>query len=252
MTKSTTLSINLRERFTGVLLECHEAYDEVTIVLVASDLKETCLALRDEPAFEFKQLMDVTVVDYLTYGKTDWETQSATSTGFDRAVNDLFDEKEGDRRIAPTKNAMSIEISSNPSSADVGAIRRSPSEKERFSVVYHLLSLTNNQRLRIKVNLRESDLVIPTVVNIWPSANWFEREAYDLFGVFFTGHPDLRRILTDYGFVGHPFRKDFPLSGYVEVRYDAAQGRVIYEPVDIEPRILVPKVIRNDERYNEQ
>jgi NADH-quinone oxidoreductase subunit C len=160
--------------------------------------------------------MDVTVVDYLTYGKAEWETHSATSTGFDRAV------------------------SSNPSS---------PSEKERFSVVYHLLSLTNNQRLRIKVNLREADLVIPTVVNIWPSANWFEREAYDLFGVFFTDHPDLRRILTDYGFVGHPFRKDFPLSGHVEVRYDAAQGRVIYEPVDIEPRVLVPKVIREDNQY---
>ncbi len=233
MTESVTLAIHLRERFSGILVECREAHDEVTIVLAATDLKETCRALRDEPAFEFKQLMDVTVVDYLTYGQEEWETQSATSTGFDRAV------------------------SPNPSSADVGKIRQSPSEnetseKERFSVVYHLLSLTNNQRLRIKVNLREADLVIPSIVNIWPSANWFEREAYDLFGVFFTDHPDLRRILTDYGFVGHPFRKDFPLSGHVEVRYDAAQGRVIYEPVDIEPRILVPKVIRNDERYVEQ
>ncbi len=225
MTESVTLAIHLRERFSGVLVECREAQDEVTIVLAAADLKETCLALRDEPAFEFKQLMDVTVVDYLTYGKAEWETQSATSEGFDRAV------------------------SSNPSLADVVATGWSPSEKERFSVVYHLLSLTNNQRLRIKVNLREVDLVIPTVVNIWPSANWFEREAYDLFGVFFTDHPDLRRILTDYGFVGHPFRKDFPLSGHVEVRYDAAQGRVIYEPVDIEPRILVPKVIREDNQY---
>ena len=225
MTESATLAIHLRERFSGVLVECREAQDEVTIVLAAADLKETCRALRDEPAFEFKQLMDVTVVDYLTYGKAEWETQSATSSGFDRAVP------------------------SNPSSTDVGSTGWSPSEKERFSVVYHLLSLTNNQRLRIKVNLREADLVIPTVVNIWPSANWFEREAYDLFGVFFTDHPDLRRILTDYGFVGHPFRKDFPLSGHVEVRYDAAQGRVIYEPVDIEPRVLVPKVIREDNQY---
>jgi NADH-quinone oxidoreductase subunit C len=90
---------------------------------------------------------------------------------------------------------------------------------------------------------------VPTIVDIWPAANWFEREAFDLFGIFFIGHPDLRRILTDYGFVGHPFRKDFPLIGNLEVRYDAALGRVIYEPVSIQPRVLEPKVIRHDNRY---
>lgn len=243
MTTSTTLAIHLRERFSGVLVECHEAHHEVTIVLTAADLKETGLALRDEPAFEFKQLIDVTVVDYLTYGKAEWKTQSTTSQGFDRGVTNLFD-KEGDRPVAPTPKSAHVETVPNSALANVGATGWSPSDKPRFAVVYHLLSLTNNQRLRIKVTLSEENLAIHSVVDLWPSANWFEREAFDMFGVFFTGHPDLRRILTDYGFVGHPFRKDFPLSGHVEVRYDAAQGRVIYEPVDIEPRVLVPKVIR--------
>lgn len=229
MTISSSLAIYLRERFSGVMTECHDTFDEITIVLSAADLKATCLALRDEPAFEFKQLMDVTVVDYLTYGKAEWETQSATSQGFDRAA-EIFN-------LSPGGKGRGILAS------------REGELKSRFAVVYHLLSLTNNQRLRIKVKLDEKDLTINSVVDIWASANWFEREAYDLFGVFFTGHPDLRRILTDYGFVGHPFRKDFPLSGHVEVRYDATLGRVIYEPVDIQPRVLVPKVIRRNDRY---
>ena len=121
--------------------------------------------------------------------------------------------------------------------------------KPRFAVVYHLLSTSKNHRLRLKVFLDESHLIIPSVHEIWKGANWFEREAYDLYGVLFDGHPDLRRILTDYGFIGHPFRKDFPISGHVEMRYDAHLQQVIYEPVDIEPRVLVPKVIRDDNRY---
>src|SRR5690606_5941439 len=115
---------------------------------------------------------------------------------------------------------------------------------------YHLLSTTHNHRLRVKVFLEENRLIIPSVHDLWKAANWFEREAYDLYGILFDGHPDLRRILTDYGFVGHPFRKDFPLSGQVEMRYDAQLQKVIYEPVDIEPRVGVPKVIRNDNRYH--
>ena len=229
MKESVSLAIHLRERFAGVLLECNEAVNEVTIILAREDLIATCLALRDESAFEFKQLIDVTVVDYLTYGKAEWETQSATSEGFDRGVETL--------NLSPGGRGRGVLTSGEGES------------KSRFAVVYQLLSLTNNQRLRIKINLNESDLVIHSVNDIWPAANWFEREAFDMFGVIFTGHPDLRRILTDYGFEGHPFRKDFPLSGYVEVRYDAAQGKVIYEPVDIEPRVLVPKIIREDERY---
>ncbi len=120
-------------------------------------------------------------------------------------------------------------------------------EGPRFAVVYHLLSLANNWRLRVRAFVPDDAFpLIASVVDIWPSANWFEREAFDLFGIMFEGHPDLRRLLTDYGFVGHPFRKDFPLSGHVEVRYDAVQGRVIYQPVSIEPREVTPRIIRED------
>ena len=124
-------------------------------------------------------------------------------------------------------------------------------EGARFAVVVHLLSVSNNQRVRVRVFCPDDDLpVVASVVDIWPSANWFEREAFDLYGVVFEGHPDLRRILTDYGFIGHPFRKDFPLSGNVEMRYDPTQQRVIYQPVSIEPREITPRIVR-DESYGE-
>ncbi|MGB7934524.1 MAG: NADH-quinone oxidoreductase subunit C, partial [Gammaproteobacteria bacterium] len=116
---------------------------------------------------------------------------------------------------------------------------------QRFAVVYHLLSLSHNRRLRLRVYAAEDALpVVPSVITVWNCADWYEREAFDLFGILFDGHPDLRRLLTDYGFIGHPFRKDFPLSGNVEVIYDAEKKRVVYQPVSIEPRVLVPKVIR--------
>ncbi len=122
---------------------------------------------------------------------------------------------------------------------------------QRFAIVYHLLSLDHNHRLRLKTFADDDEFpVVDSVIEIWPSANWFEREAFDLYGIMFPGHPDLRRLLTDYGFVGHPFRKDFPISGYVEMRYDPAQGRVIYQPVTIEPREVTPRVIR-EENYAE-
>ena len=115
----------------------------------------------------------------------------------------------------------------------------------RFAAVYHLLSLTHNRRLRVRTFAPDDEFpVIASVVDLWPTANWFEREAFDLYGIIFDGHPDLRRILTDYGFIGHPFRKDFPLSGHVEMRYDPEQKRVIYQPVTIEPREVTPRVIR--------
>jgi NADH-quinone oxidoreductase subunit C len=120
-------------------------------------------------------------------------------------------------------------------------------EGPRFAAVYHLLSLANNWRLRVRAFVPDEAFpVIASVVDIWPAANWFEREAFDLYGIMFAGHPDLRRLLTDYGFVGHPFRKDFPLSGHVEVRYDPEQGRVIYQPVSIEPREVTPRILRED------
>lgn len=118
--------------------------------------------------------------------------------------------------------------------------------RPRFAVVYHLLSVSNNQRVRVRVYLDEDDPTVESVVPVWRVADWFERETFDLFGILFEGHADLRRILTDYGFIGHPFRKDFPLTGHVEMRYDADKGRVIYQPVTIEPRTLVPRVIREE------
>jgi NADH-quinone oxidoreductase subunit C len=181
-------------------------------------LLEVCRTLRDAPELKFEILVDLAGVDYLDYGADEWKTESATSSCFSRA----------------TRRA--------------GA--RLPHEGARFAVAYQLLSVTHNQRLRLRARCEDAeDPLIDSVVDIWPGANWFEREAFDLFGILFTGHPDLRRILTDYGFIGHPFRKDFPLIGNVEVRYDAEKQRVVYEPVSIEPRTLVPKVIRDDNRY---
>ena len=125
-------------------------------------------------------------------------------------------------------------------------------EGPRFAVVYHLLSLKHRQRLRVRIFADDDLPMVPSVVGVWPAANWFEREAFDLYGILFDGHPDLRRILTDYGFVGHPFRKDFPLVGTVEMRYDADQGRVVYEPTRTEERVVVPRIIREagEGRYN--
>jgi NADH-quinone oxidoreductase subunit C len=118
---------------------------------------------------------------------------------------------------------------------------------QRFAVVYHLLSLTHNTRLRLRTFAPDDDFpVVDSVIDVWPAANWYEREAFDLYGIMFTGHPDLRRILTDYGFIGHPFRKDFPVSGHVEMRYDPDQQRVIYQPVTIEPREITPRIIREE------
>ena len=127
-----------------------------------------------------------------------------------------------------------------------------PWPRERFAAASQLLSLTHNWRLRLRVFCAEDDFPrLPTLIDLWPSVNWFEREAFDLFGIVFDGHPDLRRILTDYGFVGHPFRKDFPISGHVEMRYDPEQRRVIYQPVTIEPREVTPRVVR-EEHYGEE
>ncbi len=122
-----------------------------------------------------------------------------------------------------------------------------PCEGPRFAAVYHLLSLAHNRRLRVRAFAVDDEFpVLSSVIGVWPVANWFEREAFDLYGIVFEGHPDLRRLLTDYGFVGHPFRKDFPLSGHVEMRYDPEQRRVIYQPVTIEPREITPRIIRED------
>jgi NADH-quinone oxidoreductase subunit C len=172
--------------------------------------------------------MDVCGVDYLEFGRAEWKTQRATSSGFSRGV--------ARRDVA----------------ADAVAPGR-PSGTPRFAVVYHLLSIALNHRVRLRVFCPDdSQPMVDSVTGIWASADWFERETFDMYGIMFKGHPDLRRLLTDYGFIGHPFRKDFPLSGNVEVRYDPEKGRVVYQPVSIDPRVLVPKVIRHDNRYDPQ
>ena len=143
--------------------------------------------------------------------------------------------------------AFRFELLIDVCGVDYSAYGNLPREGPRFAAVYHLLSLANNARLRVRSFAPDDDFpVLPSVIDVWPSANWFEREAFDLYGIVFAGHPDLRRLLTDYGFVGHPFRKDFPIFGHVEMRYDPEQGRVIYQPVTIEPREITPRVIREE------
>lgn len=190
---------------------------EITMEVPGADFLEIAERLRKGKAYQFEELIDLCGVDYSTFGVGEWDTSEASSTGFGRGVG----------------------------SGGAGG----KGESRRFAVVYHLLSITKNQRLRLRVFLDDELPRVPSVISVWSSANWFEREAFDLFGFLFDGHPDLRRILTDYGFVGHPFRKDFPLSGHVEMRYDAEKRRVVYEPVSIAPRVLVPRVVRDDNRY---
>ena len=195
-------------------LRVETAFGAVTAVVDAERLVATMRSLRDLPEFRFETLIDVCGVDYSAYG--------ATARGLAYSSSDATP-AEPPKRL----------------------------HGGRFAAVYHMLSITHNHRLRVRAFAPDDDFpVLPSVIDVWPSSNWYEREAFDFYGVMFTGHPDLRRILTDYGFVGHPFRKDFPLSGNVEMRYDPEQGRVIYQPVTIEPREVVPRIIR-EESYAE-
>jgi NADH-quinone oxidoreductase subunit C len=217
--KVAALATKVEAAFPGKLTRVASLPDELCYEVQPADIKSVCLALRDGAEFKFEILIDLAGVDYLDYASSEWKTFSATGSGFSRGVSR-------------------------------GAARK-PHDGARFAVAYQLLSVTHNQRLRLRARCEDAeDPIIDSVVDVWPGANWFEREAFDLFGILFTGHPDLRRILTDYGFIGHPFRKDFPLIGNVEVRYDADKQRVVYEPVSIEQRTLVPKVIRSDNRYD--
>lgn len=202
----------------GFVVNVNQAYGETTIECPVQNITKLLTLLKNNSNFKFDSLIDLCAVDYLDYGKSDWQTDFSSGAGYSRGVE------------TSTQLESSINVA-------------------RFAVVYHLLSTSLNHRCRVKVFLDEDKLSIPTVTKVWVGANWFEREAYDLYGILFENHEDLRRILTDYGFIGHPFRKDFPLSGRVEMRYDATLQRVIYEPVEIEPRVLVPKVIREDNRY---
>jgi NADH-quinone oxidoreductase subunit C len=224
---ATPLAQRLSERFAGASVVVAEPRGEITLEVAPTQWLAAALALRDE--FGFEQCVDVSGVDYLSYGSDEWDTD-VSSEGFSRGV-------EG-------QSAGRFRWGESPNGAEDSKPAR------RFAAVAHLLSCQHNQRVRLKTFADNDDLpVVGSLSGIWPGVNWFEREAFDLYGIIFEGHPDLRRILTDYGFVGHPFRKDFPLIGNVEVRYDAEKRRVVYEPVSIEPRVGVPRVIRDDARY---
>lgn len=200
------LSAALAESLGEKAVSLEHRLGELTLTVVASDMPSVMLQLRDDPVLHFEQLSDLCGVDYSTYGS------DISDAGM------YFQSEE-------IRNPFSL----------------------RFAVVYQLLSLAHNVRLRVRVFATDDTMpVLPSVAEIWPCANWYEREAFDLYGIIFTGHPDLRRLLTDYGFVGSPFRKDFPLSGHVEMRYDPEQKRVIYQPVSIEPRQVTPRIVRED------
>ena len=214
--KNKVLLAILADTLNESLLSSSDALGEITIEIPSDDLLTIMRVLKEAQDLQFHQLIDLSAVDYLEYGKADWQTQSASSEGFSRGVGSA---------------GMSDSIE----------------DSRRFCVVYHLLSVAHNYRLRVKCYLNAESPRLHSVADIWPVADWYEREAFDLFGILFDNHPDLRRILTDYGFIGHPFRKDFPLEGYVEVRYDPEKKRVVNQPVSIEPRTLVPKVIREED-----
>jgi len=182
-----------------------------------SDLVNICKILKTDSELDYSILIDICAVDYLTYGQADWVTNDATKTGYSRAVEQKI--------IADDDDEF----------------------PDRFAIFYQLLSISNNSRITLKTFTTKSNPPSVASINkIWNSANWFEREAFDLMGVHFKGHPDLRRILTDYGFIGHPFRKDFPTHGNLEVTYDEDEEKVVYKPVSITTRPSVPRVIRKD------
>ncbi len=213
----------------SLLVNLTQALDEITIEISAGNWFAAANLLASSPATAFNQCVDLCGMDYLEYGQSEWAGEESVSfSGYSRGV----------------EPASSARLKFGEA-LDFGA-----QDRPRFAVVVHLLSYTHNWRLRVRIPCLDADApVVPSVVNVWPTVNWFEREAFDLFGILFDDHPDMRRILTDYGFVGHPFRKDFPLIGHVEVRYDPEKNRVVYEPVSIEPRVLVPRVYRHDSRY---
>lgn len=190
--KLERLSQSLQEVFGEKLQSLVLDRGEVTIEVSAGDYLQVALTLRDHESLHFEQLLDVSGLDYSTYGNGGWAGK-------------------------------------------------------RFASAAHLMSIRHNWRVRLRVFAEDDAFpVLDSLCELWPSANWFERESFDLYGIMYAGHPDLRRILTDYGFVGHPFRKDFPISGYVEMRYDPEQGRVVYQPVSIEPRENTPRIVREE------
>jgi len=202
----SVLQDNLTRLLGSKMVSLEHRLDELTLVVPAANMLEVMTHLLDDVNLRFEQMTDLCGMDYSTYGS-------------DVSERGAYLKSDDTPRVFPF----------------------------RFAVVYQLLSVIHNMRLRVRIFAEDDDLpVLPSVADIWPCANWYEREAFDLYGIIFTGHPDLRRLLTDYGFVGNPFRKDFPLSGHVEMRYDPEQKRVIYQPVTVEPREVTPRIVREE------
>ena len=194
-----------------------------TIVFDEENFLDIMSIFQDNDKLKFEILVDIIAVDYSDYGLTEWNAKNANNKGYSRGIK-----KDSSGRYTYSS-----------------AKKHYNQPKKRFAVIYNLLSISSNKRLNVKFYCKsDSSPSLPTLTEIWSSANWYEREAYDLLGIIFDGHPDLRRLLTDYGFKGHPLRKDFPLIGNVEVNYDLDKERVVYQPVTIEPRVTIPKVIR--------
>ena len=201
-----------------------------TIVFDAENLIEVMSIFNENAKLRFEILIDIIAVDYSDYGISEWNAQNANNKGYSRGIK-----KDSSGRYTYET-----------------AKKNHNQPKKRFAAIYNLLSISSNLRLNVKFYCNEDDVPsLPTVTSIWSSADWYEREAYDLLGIVFTDHPDLRRLLTDYGFIGHPLRKDFPLIGNVEVNYDLDKERVVYQPVTIKPRVLIPKVIRGNGKKEE-
>lgn len=218
------LQAHIDASLTEKVLSSTIALRELTVEVRPESLLEVATFLKDDELTSFEQLIDICGVDYLTYGESEWDTSGGS---FTRGVKREFSFDGSD------EEEQEVEF-----------------DGKRFAVVTHLLSIKHNHRIRLKCYCDDNEFpVMESLESIWNAANWFEREAFDMFGILFSNHPDLRRILTDYGFIGHPFRKDFPLIGHVDMRYDEELERVVYEPVSIEERILVPRVIREDNRF---
>ena len=197
--------------------------DDDTVVFTDTDFLKIMSIFQDNSHIKFESLIDVIAIDYSDYGISEWNAKDANNKGYSRGIKK---DSSGRYTYESTKTNYNQPI-------------------KRFALIYNLLSVSSNVRLKVKFYCNDDkNPSLPTVTSIWASANWYEREAYDLFGIVFSDHPDLRRILTDYGFIGHPLRKDFPLIGNVEVNYDIEKERVVYQPVTIKPRVLIPKVIR--------
>lgn len=202
-----TLQDNVARLLDDKVVSLTSRLGELTLVIRSADLLEVMKRLRNDAELRFEELIDLCGMDYSTYGS-------------DLSEDGVYLKSDDAPQAFPF----------------------------RFATVYHLLSVMHNTRLRVRIFAEDDSFpVLDSVADLWPVANWYEREAFDMYGIIFTGHPDLRRILTDYGFVGNPFRKDFPLSGHVEMRYDAEQKRVVYQPVSIEPREITPRIVREEQ-----